>query len=62
MNLKKLQPWIGVALALLPAVKLAGQILGFPILDISPLWDSIISASGGTGVALVAKSEPVGKK
>ncbi len=62
MRIDKLKPWFGVVIALLPAVKLAGQILGFPLLDYSHVVDILIAAAGGAGVSIVAKSEPVGKK
>lgn len=61
MKLEKLKPWFGVLIALLPAVKLAGQILGFPILDYNHTIDQIIAGAGALGIGIVAKSEKVGK-
>ncbi len=61
MKLEKLKPWFGVVLALLPAVKLAGQILGFPVLDYNHVIDQVIAGAGALGIGIVAKSEKVGK-
>ncbi len=61
MKIEKIKPWIGVAIALLPAIKLAAQILGVPILDFNHEVDILTALAGGAGIGLVAKSDKIGK-
>ncbi len=59
-SVENVRAWIGLFLSLIPVINIIGSAFGFHLPTIDPgVIDGVSVVSGGLGVGLLARSQPI---